>query len=308
MVKLVLMHRADSIYEDEPDVVYDFPRAYLRAVEEAIGDWAIYYEPVKAGPRGYFAVAKIDRVIPKPGVAGRFLAMIEPGSFLPFDQEVPRLLDGTPMEAALTEPDGTAKKGGSVQLAVRRLSEADFARIVNLGLPQELERLEATRYDVAVPDRLNDRAEIFERPVLERLIRRPYRDVAFRRKVREAYGYRCAMSGLMLRNGGGRPEVQAAHIRPIESQGSDSVRNGLALSGTLHWMFDRGLISVAEDCETILVSHNKVPGEVVQRLLAPGHKLCRPQDPRDLPHPVNLRWHRENVFGRALSDEPVPWG
>ena len=210
------------------------------------------------------------------------------------------------MEAALTEPDGTPKRGGAVQLAVRRLPEVDFARIVNLGLPQELERIEATRYDPE-PTALDEGAEPFERPVLERLIRRPYREVAFRRKVREAYGYRCAMSGLKLRNGGGRPEVQAAHIRPVESQGSDAVRNGLALSGTLHWMFDRGLISVAEDCETILVSHNKVPGEVVGRLLAPEGKLVGPEDPRNAPHPENLRWHRENVFGRVLPGEQLPW-
>ena len=136
MGKLVLLHKADSIYEDEPDVVYDFPRSYLKAVEEAVGDWIVYYEPVKAGPRGYFAVARIDRVIPKPGVEGRFLAMIAPGTFLPFDREVPRLVGGRPMEAALTEPDGSPKKGGAVQLAVRRLPEAEFARIVNLGLPQ----------------------------------------------------------------------------------------------------------------------------------------------------------------------------
>ena len=306
MVKLVLLHKADSIYEDEPDVVYDFPRPYLKAVEEAVGDWVVYYEPVKAGPRGYFAVAKIERVIPKPGADGRFLAMIAPGTFLPFDREVPRLLGGRPMEAALTEPDGTPKRGGAVQLAVRRLPEVDFTRIVNLGLPQELERIEATRYDPE-PTALDEGAEPFERPVLERLIRRPYREVAFRRKVREAYGYRCAMSGLKLRNGGGRPEVQAAHIRPVESQGSDAVRNGLALSGTLHWMFDRGLISVAEDCETILVSHNKVPGEVVGRLLAPEGKLVGPEDPRNAPHPENLRWHRENVFGRVLPGEQLPW-
>ncbi|WP_102107624.1 HNH endonuclease [Oceaniglobus roseus] len=307
MVKLVLLHKADSIYEDEPDVVYDFPRSYLKAVEEAVGDWVVYYEPVKAGPRGYFAVAKISRVIPKPGVEGRFLALIEPGSFLPFDSEVPRLVNGRPLEAALTEPDGSPKKGGSVQLAVRRLQEADFARIVNLGLPQDLERKEATRYDPQ-PAELAEGAELFERPVLERLTRRPYREVAFRRKVREAYGYRCAMSGLHLRNGGGRPEVQAAHIRPVERQGSDSVRNGLALSGTLHWMFDRGLISVADDCETILVSRNKVPGDVVDRLLAPDGKLLKPEDPRNAPHPENLRWHRENVFGQVMGGEPLDWG
>lgn len=40
MVKLVLLHKANSIYEDEPDVVYDFPRSYLKAVEEAVGDWS----------------------------------------------------------------------------------------------------------------------------------------------------------------------------------------------------------------------------------------------------------------------------
>ncbi|MDF1854354.1 HNH endonuclease [Pseudooceanicola sp.] len=307
MTKLILLHKADSIYEDEPDVVYDFPRSYLKAAQEAVGDWVIYYEPVKAGPRGYFAVAKIQQVIPKPGVEGRYLALIEPGSYLPFDTEVPRLVDGRPLEASLTETDGTPKKGGAVQRAVRRLPEADFARIVDLGLPQDLERREETRYD-PVMDHMAEDAAPFQRPVLERLTRRRYRDVAFRRKVRAAYDYRCAMSGLQLRNGGGRPEVQAAHIRPVERQGSDSTRNGLALSGTLHWMFDRGLISVAEDCETILVSRNKVPGEVVNRLLRPDGKLWKPAARKDWPSPVNLRWHRENVFGQVMSDAPINWG
>ena len=219
MTKLVLFHKADSIYDDEPDVVYEFPRRYLKAIEEAVGDWIVYFEPVKSGPRGYFAVAKIARVMPKPASDERYLALIEPGSFLHFDREVPRLLNGRPLEASMTQPDGSPKRGGAAQLAVRRLPEADFARIVNLGLPQDLERIEAVRYD---PQRaeLDDGAQPFERPVLERLTRRPYRDVAFRRKVRAAYGYRCAMSGLMLRNGGGRPEVQAAHIRPVENHGS----------------------------------------------------------------------------------------
>jgi putative restriction endonuclease len=306
MVKLVLMHKTDSIYEDEPDVVYDFPRSYLKAVTEAVGDWIIYYEPVKAGPRGYFAAAQISKVIPKPGVEGRFLALIAKGSYLDFDRNVPRLINGTPLETALSFPNGTPRSGGAVQLAVRRLPDSDFARIVNLGLPQDLEQIEATQYDSHQPE-FNEGTQTFERPVLERLTRRPYRDVAFRRKVRVAYNHRCAMSGLQLRNGGGRPEVQAAHIRPVENHGSDSVRNGLALSGTLHWMFDRGLISVADDCETILVSHNKVPGDIVNRLLSPTGKLLQPGDPRDAPHPKNLQWHRENVFGQVMTGDPAPW-
>ncbi|GHG12756.1 HNH endonuclease [Paracoccus aerius] len=304
MVKLVLMHKAGSIYDDLPDQVYDFPRQYLKAMKEAVGDWIVYYEPVKAGPRGYFATAQIDRVIPKPDQDGRFLALIRPGSFLPFDREVPRLLDGSPLESALTALDGTPLTGGLDQSAVRRIPEPDFARIVDLGLPQQLEEIEARRYDPRSFD-MAEGAQAFERPVVERLLRRSYRDIAFRRKVRDAYDYRCAISGLRLRNGGGRPEVQAAHIRPVEHGGSDSVRNGLALSGTLHWMFDRGLISVAEDC-SILVSRNKVPADVVDRLLLPGGKLIPPRDPTDAPHPENLRWHRENIFGQTAPGD-VAW-
>lgn len=304
MTKLVLMHKADSIYEDEPDAVYDFPGSYLKAIREAVGDWVVYYEPVKAGPRGYFAVARIARIIAKPGVEGRFLALIAPGSFLRFDRDVPRLVEGRPLEAALAEADGTLKRGGAVQLAVRRLPEREFARIVNLGLPEDLEAMEERRYDPQPG--LEERPAAFERPVLERLTRRKYRDVAFRRKVREAYDYRCAMSGLRLRNGGGRPEVQAAHIVPVAEDGSDAVSNGLALSATLHWMFDRGLVTVADDM-TILVSRNKVADDVIDRLILPGRRLLPPVDPRDSPLRRNLRWHRENVFGQAAMDEPLPW-
>jgi len=116
MSHLVLLHKASSIYEDEPDRVYDFPRAYLKAMTEGVGQWIVYYEPVKAGPRGYFAVARLERIIDKPGVPGRYLGLIEPGSYLPFDTPVPRVLDGTPIEAALRAADGSEKRGGAVQL------------------------------------------------------------------------------------------------------------------------------------------------------------------------------------------------
>ncbi|MFM7446887.1 MAG: HNH endonuclease, partial [Tabrizicola sp.] len=147
MTKLVLLHRADSIYDDLPDARYDFPRAYLKAVGEGVGDWAIYYEPVKAGPRGYFAVAKIARVIPKLGAEGRFLALMEPGSYLEFDRDVPRLHEGRPWEAALADADGLPKSGGAVQSSVRSLPESEFAAIVRAGLPADLERIEARRYE-----------------------------------------------------------------------------------------------------------------------------------------------------------------
>src|SRR3546814_9585906 len=90
---------------------------------------------------------------------------------------------------------------------------------------------------------LMEEPSTFDRPIVERVIARPFRDAAFARAVKSAYADTCAITGLKIINGGGRSEVQAAHIRPVVSQGPDSVRNGLALSGTIHWMFDRGLIS-----------------------------------------------------------------
>ena len=76
------------------------------------------------------------------------------------------------------------------------------------------------------------------------------------------------------------------------------MNNGIALSGTLHWMFDRGLISVAPDMR-ILVSHNKVPQDVAERLIAPEQRLLLPENPRHHPHPEYLRYHREEIFGRV---------
>lgn len=101
--------------------------------------------------------------------------------------------------------------------------------------------------------------------------------------------------------------MQATHIRPVKYRGSDSVTNGLALSGTLHWMFDRGLITVADGNETILVSRNKVHGDVTDRLLRPDGKIWMPEDKRNWPHPANLAWHRENIFDQMIAKGPAPW-
>ena len=39
------------------------------------------------------------------------------------------------------------------------------------------------------------------------------------------------------------------------------MQNGIALSGTIHWLFDRHLISLTDDYR-ILLSHNKVPAQL----------------------------------------------
>jgi putative restriction endonuclease len=141
---------------------------------------------------------------------------------------------------------------------------------------------------------LAEEASSFERPIVEMIVARPFRDAAFAASVKAAYANTCAMTGLQIVNGGGRPEVQAAHIRPVGEGGSDSVRNGLALSGTVHWMFDRGLVSVDDDL-TILIAASRLPGAVI-KLLREDRKLAIPNRPEISPHPIHLRYHRENIF------------
>ncbi|WP_336510476.1 HNH endonuclease [Agrobacterium tumefaciens] len=88
--------------------------------------------------------------------------------------------------------------------------------------------------------------------------------------------------------------MQAAHIRPVAHGGPDSVRNGMALSGTVHWMFDRGLISVDDDYSMLIASAG-VP-DTILRLMNPERRLLVPERPGERPHSQFLQYHREQVF------------
>jgi hypothetical protein len=65
--------------------------------------------------------------------------------------------------------------------------------------------------------------------------------------------------------------------------------------GTAHWMFDRGLIGIADDL-SIVVSRHVNDRDSVDALINRTGKLIGPGDPRGRPHPVFLAWHRENCF------------
>jgi len=105
----------------------------------------------------------------------------------------------------------------------------------------------------------------------------------------------CAITGLKFVNGGGRAEVQAAHIKPVEHDGPDIITNGLALSGTAHWMFDRGLISLSDDLD-VLVSRHVNDVDSVWGLVNKTRRAAAPSSPTHRPHPSYLAWHRANCF------------
>jgi putative restriction endonuclease len=292
MSHCVLMHRSDSIYDDSPGERYQFPKQYYRRLTPAIGDWILYLEPTKVrNSRGYFATARIQAIIPDPAVSEMYIAIIEPGSYLDFPNPVPfNDLDG-PVERGLLNEAG--RLSGRAQAAVRPISDEDFQRILERGLSDAtslLPRVESP--DVALELAEEQSPFVFEqqRDRAQLLSSRVLRDRAFRKTILTAYDERCAMTGLKLINGGGRAEVNAGHIRPVEHDGPDSVQNGIALSGTVHWMFDRGLLSLDNDYSILL---SRKLNHDVSHLLNKNMKAKVPSDVRLRPHPAFLSWHRD---------------
>lgn len=306
MVNAVLVQGSQSDYDDQPGISYHFPKRYLRRMEETVGDWVVFFAPVKDngfskdGRGAYYAAARIDSIAPDQKLDEHFYAHYTPNTYASFASAVPRQIDGRFLEPSLQGRDGKANSGVS-QNAVRHIPFEAFREILARGW-REIE-IELPRYDPTddVPHGLSEAAAEFEldfeRQTISELVNRKVRDVRFRGSVLLAYEKRCAVTGWQFVNGGGRAEVEGTHIKPVAHQGPDTIENGLALSGTVHWMFDRGLISIAANDE-ILISRKVNNSDEVRRIIYPTGKLIRPKRPEHQPHPAFIAWHREH-FGFA---------
>ena len=234
----------------------------MNAARNAIGDWVLYREPRRNGGRqAYIATARVVSVEPDLEKPNHFYANV--ANYLEFPTPVPFEVNGRYAEAplrAIAEPNrvGMALQGKSM----RAILNEDFDAIVLSRLGEILTPENALNFgfDLLPVDELPrptefGLSELFDRRVEQLLINRKLRDASFRLEVCRAYDNRCAVTGLRLINGGGRAEVQAAHIKPVAAGGPDVVQNGIALSATVHWLFDRHLISISDDYR-LLVSHN----------------------------------------------------
>ena len=272
-----------------------------------IGDWILYREPQRnRGRRAYIGAAMVVSIEPDPRQPDHAYARM--ANYFPFEPLVPfsGTHDGTYWESPLRAITERGRVGQSLQgKSMRLLSDRDFANIVSAGIGETLTTENNIRYGPGVSEPsvqpltgyvdLPD--ETFVRRVEQTLLNRKVRDANFRRLVCEAYNDTCAVTGLRIINGGGRSEVQAAHIWPVEKGGPDIVQNGIALSGTVHWLFDRHLMSLTDDYR-ILVAHNRVPAELRSLFERQMDRIRLPSDPTLWPHPKYLQRHRE-AYGAA---------
>lgn len=275
----IFTYKASSPYDDVPGERYHFPRAYLSRVERLVGDWIAFHELKDRGrgANGYVSFARVERIDPDPERPDHFYARLSSAGT--FAAPVP-----------VHRPDRPVETGFNPQNAVRLIDEAAFRRLLSFAAGQDNQDAPA-----AAPGLAEEQAPL-ERPVEE--ILRQQRAGWFRERVLSAYDRRCALTAMRLVNGGGASEVEAAHIKPVADGGPDLVSNGIALTRTVHWMFDRHLITFDDECRLLRTS---LLSPEANAFLGNVTKLSLPARRSDWPSPAFLAVHRERTLAKERA-------
>jgi putative restriction endonuclease len=316
---VVLDSGLGSQYEDTP-TSYEFPQRYLEAfspLREGEPMVAVIYEPRGRGGRdgrgrmSYVGWARItDPPVPtRRTEQGQLWSVQYVGAAYAFDRPVPREYLNDPLEGWQRDlPSGRARNVRMVGRAVRPLELADLQVILELGYGGEL-RTEVVEQpypeagqhavvDDAVQERTRKLVEVIQR------------DARFRDTILTNYAFQCAISGFTI--GRASPTrlhglLEAAHIRPVSEAGSDSVSNGLALTPTLHRLFDGGFFTLnyRDDRLVVEVSSQLEPTMIesadgsFRMPLRNELPLTLPQDRANWPSATQLRYHRSHAFRGA---------
>lgn len=294
---VAIFHIKSKVYtNDDYESRFVFPKKYYEIVRDAVGDWIIYHLPMRrAGkrrnrPENYFATAYVASAHISTNNPGYCEARLE--QFFEFPKPVPfRVRDGPILyfEEGMLESDGSVN-ASLTQQGVRAISDGSFYRIIEAAFGRAVLDHESKPAQGLTEDgpASEERTRI--------LTSRTLRDRAFRQLVGHAYGMTCAMTGISMRAPDQTYEVECAHIMPVETGGPDSASNGIALSRCVHWMFDKGLLSIDSDYRILKSRRYFEPR--IDGLLNGSGQIALPQNDRHRPHPDFLRYHRENVFRR----------
>jgi putative restriction endonuclease len=120
------------------------------------------------------------------------------------------------------------------------------------------------------------------------------RDARFALRVLPAYDYTCALTRYRMVAVDGKTAVDAAHIHQFKQGGPNSPTNGIALSKTAHWFFDRGFWSITDDFLVLVKSEIFDEAGEVSYLLKPriSKPILLPGNQSLWPGREFLAWHR----------------
>jgi len=124
------------------------------------------------------------------------------------------------------------------------------------------------------------------------------RSVVFKENVRSEYNCTCAVTGVGIATPYDSYEVESAHIVPISLGGSDDVRNGVSLSQTIHWAFDRGLFGITSERRIYLPNKVRFMSRNAFLKTIEGKQVSEAKNTTARAHPDAFAWHLENRVKR----------
>lgn len=120
------------------------------------------------------------------------------------------------------------------------------------------------------------------------------RSSVFRYRVRQEYQLQCAISGIQILTPTLMPEIESAHIIPVSESGTDDIRNGFALTQSLHWAFDKGLLGVRPDRTVYIPRRVRFMNENRFLMDFEGRPIREATNAINRVHPDAFSWHMEN--------------
>lgn len=230
---VLTMRASDNAYGDDGDV-YVYPERYraafapLEAGEQML---ALVYEPGRGGGRMAYVAWSLLSAPPQPAgrtVGGQSQWMVRhDGGLVPLPRPVAQEEGGHVFETRLRLVPKVERGPTQRGVSVRALSFEDFCSVLSAS-------------GLVPPAPQAPEAEVHERQ--RAAVSRLVRDRGFRLRVLSAYGWRCAVTGWSAPPSLAHGLLEAAHLIPVAAGGSDSVRNGLALTATIHRLFDAGAL------------------------------------------------------------------
>lgn len=315
MPAVVLMSKQGSGYADTPSS-YEFPSRYLKwfaPLEHGEPILAIIYEPRSGGEGrqafvGWASIASPPRPSRRTGRDGQPLWEVTYTDYLhEFTSPVRRDIAGEPIEAWLRAVRPEHRDIRTSGASVRPLSDQDVGTILRLGFTDsdDLAFMYPEPTDVAsvsVAERARHLVSTLERASW------------FREGVVRAYAYQCAVTKFtagVVPRGRVSSLVDAAHIRPVSDHGPDMLTNGLALTPTVHRLFDAGLFTIRSGHDGGL--EVKASPRLTQRMvespdgtsrieIADGVKLWLPTDRATWPSLDQLQYHQRKVYQGDTAD------
>lgn len=219
--------------------------------------------------------------------------------------------------ANLQGPAGKSRGAGAItryykprELTADVSLTSEFARAAELFAP--LMRYVAERYrfgddanalnDMLVKVGVNEPVDILSdfdpksladaRARALRLIVQRQGQAAFRRRVLQAYGGKCAVTGSTAIQ-----TLEAAHIVPYSGKDANVLPNGLLLRADIHTLFDLGLMKVDQGGRVWI---SPVVADEQYRKMH-GREVRLPEASTDHPSKDALAWHWENIVW--IADE-----